>query len=64
MYGRWIDVDKDYDSGFILVDGSIGHKIDEGFKLATSVAGSGHHQPYMALAVVLLRILFAAIYAG
>lgn len=32
MHGRQIDVDKDYDRGFILVDGGIGHKIDEGFK--------------------------------
>lgn len=31
MYGRQLDVDKDYDRGFILVDGGIGHKIDEGF---------------------------------
>lgn len=31
MFGRQLDVDKDYDRGFILVDGGIGHKIDEGF---------------------------------
>lgn len=62
MHGRQIDVDKDYDRGFILVDGGIGRKIDEGFKVAASVAGSGH-QPYMTLAIVLLGILFAAIYA-
>ena len=32
MYGRQIDLPVDYDRGFLLVDGGIGNKIDEGFK--------------------------------
>ncbi|MFA6849577.1 MAG: DEAD/DEAH box helicase family protein [Selenomonadaceae bacterium] len=31
LSGRALTVDKDYDRGFILVDGGIGKKIDEGF---------------------------------
>jgi hypothetical protein len=32
LSGRALTVDKDYDRGFILVDGGIGKKIDEGFE--------------------------------
>ena len=31
LSGRALTVDKDYDRGFILVDGGVGKKIDEGF---------------------------------
>ncbi|MGN8831191.1 MuF-C-terminal domain-containing protein [Selenomonas montiformis] len=44
MYGRQIAVDKDYDRGFILVDGGIGHKIDEGFQYL-----SDHREQYNEL---------------
>lgn len=50
MHGRQIDVDKDYDRGFILVDGGIGHKIDEGFKFL-----SDNHAAYGELQQVLLK---------
>lgn len=32
LSGRMLTVDQDYDRGFILVDGGIGNKIDEGFE--------------------------------
>lgn len=32
LSGRMLTVDKDYDRGFILVDGGIGNKVDEGFE--------------------------------
>lgn len=32
LSGRMLTLDKDYDRGFILIDGGIGYKIDEGFK--------------------------------
>ncbi len=32
MRGRQLELDQDYDRGFILVDGGIGKKIDEGFE--------------------------------
>lgn len=50
MHGRQIDVDKDYDRGFILVDGGIGHKIDEGFKFL-----SDNHAAYGELYRVLSK---------
>lgn len=50
MHGRQIDVDKDYDRGFILVDGGIGHKIDEGFKFL-----SDNHAAYGELHQALLK---------
>lgn len=50
MHGRQIDVDKDYDRGFILVDGGIGHKIDEGFKFL-----SDNHAAYGELYQVLAK---------
>lgn len=50
MHGRQIDVDKDYDRGFILVDGGIGHKIDEGFKLL-----SDNHAAYGELQQALMK---------
>lgn len=50
MHGRQIDVDKDYDRGFILVDGGIGHKIDEGFKFL-----SDNHAAYGELQQALMK---------
>lgn len=50
MHGRQIAVDKDYDRGFILVDGGIGHKIDEGFKFL-----SDNHAAYGELYRVLAK---------
>lgn len=50
MHGRQIDVDKDYDRGFILVDGGIGHKIDEGFKFL-----SDNHAAYGELHQALMK---------
>ena len=50
MHGRQIAVDKDYDRGFILVDGGIGHKIDEGFKFL-----SDNHAAYGELYRVLSK---------
>lgn len=50
MHGRQIDVDKDYDRGFILVDGGIGHKIDEGFKFLLD-----NHAAYGELHQALLK---------
>lgn len=50
MHGRQIAVDKDYDRGFILVDGGIGHKIDEGFKFL-----SDNHAAYGELYQVLAK---------
>ena len=50
MHGRQIAVDKDYDRGFILVDGGIGHKIDEGFKFL-----SDNHAAYGELHQALLK---------
>lgn len=50
MHGRQIDVDKDYDRGFILVDGGIGHKIDEGFKFI-----SDNHAAYGELQQALMK---------
>lgn len=50
MHGRQIDVDKDYDRGFILVDGGIGHKIDEGFKFL-----SDNHAAYGDLQQALMK---------
>lgn len=50
MHGRQIDVDKDYDRGFILVDGGIGHKIDEGFKFL-----SDNHAAYGELQHALMK---------
>lgn len=50
MHGRQIAVDKDYDRGFILVDGGIGHKIDEGFKFL-----SDNHVAYGELYRVLAK---------
>ncbi|MGL6016913.1 MAG: DEAD/DEAH box helicase family protein, partial [Selenomonadaceae bacterium] len=31
LSGRMMDIDRDYDRGFVLIDGGIGKKIDEGF---------------------------------
>lgn len=50
MHGRQIAVDKDYDRGFILVNGGIGHKIDEGFKFL-----SDNHAAYGELYRVLSK---------
>lgn len=50
MHGRQINVDKDYDRGFILVDGGIGHKIDEGFKFL-----SDNHAAYGELQQALMK---------
>lgn len=50
MHGRQIAVDKDYDRGFILVDGGIGHKIDEGFKFL-----SDNHAAYGELQQALMK---------
>lgn len=50
MHGRQIAVDKDYDRGFILVNGGIGHKIDEGFKFL-----SDNHAAYGELYRVLAK---------
>lgn len=50
MHGRQIAVYKDYDRGFILVDGGIGHKIDEGFKFL-----SDNHAAYGELYRVLAK---------